>query len=148
MAHFAQLTGINNLFEPPEGIGKTVLGDDRQDFAAGPLGGDHRITLFQRSGHRFFAQHVLAGVQRVNADFSVYIRRRADIDDIDFNPGFEHRLMATKNGGVIQAIAFFLFLRFLRIDIDQRHNLAAVGKFLISLNMVMRNVPCSHNRNT
>ncbi|MPN16123.1 hypothetical protein SDC9_163461 [bioreactor metagenome] len=67
--------------------------------------GDHRIALFERGGHRLFAQHMFSGVQRFNADACVYVRRRADIDHIDLNACVKHRLMAAEDLRFAQAIA-------------------------------------------
>ena len=42
-----------------------------------------------RAGHRFFHQHVLAGLQRGDGQFNVGLRRRGDVHDVDRRIGQE-----------------------------------------------------------
>ncbi|MNN40587.1 hypothetical protein D3C81_1546670 [compost metagenome] len=109
------------------------------------LRGNHRVALLKRRGHRFFTQDVTPGVQGVDADFGVDVGRRADVDDINIRFGGQHLLVAFIDARVIQAVARFFLVRFFRVDVHQRHDGAALAELQIALNMVMRDVPCSHD---
>ncbi len=51
---------------------------------AGAIGGvDHRLRLCERGGHRFFAEHVFAGLGGRDDVLRVQIGRRCDVDRVD-----------------------------------------------------------------
>jgi len=58
----ADQASVEHAFHFPHLGPETILCDDRQQFIARLGGLQHRITFLQRGRHRFFHQHMLAGL--------------------------------------------------------------------------------------
>ncbi len=86
-----------------------------------------------------------AGMKRINADLRMDIGRGADVNDIDGKRILQQLPVAGVHAGVRQAVTRLFLFRFLRIDINQRNDPAALSKLQITLNMVMGDISCSHN---
>ncbi len=95
-----------------EGLVLAAIGDHQLALRL-LAGGDHGFAVGNRSGHRLFAQHMLAGLEAANGVFGVHAVGQHDVNDVDV-------------GIVLQLVVGLVAVDVLRVDAITRAELGGL----------------------
>ena len=78
---------VQEGLQVPDGFSEAVLGDDGEQLPALVPRPEHGVALLEGRRHGLFADHILAALQRVDADGGVNVGRGTHVHQVDVSAG-------------------------------------------------------------